>query len=95
MAPQFSYSDLLPIGEDKTKYRNIGKVGVSVIQLGDREFLQVDVDDVAVLHHRDRDARHGVARHPVRERVALGLATVDGRRHHQQRGDEGAADASG
>jgi fumarate hydratase class I len=41
MAPQFSYSDLLPIGEDKTKYRNIGKDGVSVIKLGDREFLQV------------------------------------------------------
>ncbi len=41
MAPQFSYSDLLPIGEDKTKYRNLGKDGVSVIKLGDREFLQV------------------------------------------------------
>jgi fumarate hydratase class I len=41
MSPQFSYSDLLPIGEDKTKYRNIGKNGVSVIKLGDREFLQV------------------------------------------------------
>ena len=41
MAPQFSYSDLLPIGEDKTKYRNLGNAGVSVIKLGDREFLQV------------------------------------------------------
>jgi len=41
MSPQFSYSDLLPIGEDKTKYRNIGKAGVSVIKLGDRDFLQV------------------------------------------------------
>ena len=30
MSPQFSYSDLLPVGEDKTKYRNIGKTGVSV-----------------------------------------------------------------
>ncbi len=41
MSPQFSYSNLLPVGEDKTKYRNLGKGGVSVIKLGDREFLQV------------------------------------------------------
>ena len=41
MSPQFSYSDLLPVGEDKTKYRNLGKSGVSVVKLGDKEFLQV------------------------------------------------------
>ena len=49
MAPQFSYSDLLPIGEDKTKYRNIGKDGVSVIKLGDREFLQVSPEALTLL----------------------------------------------
>ena len=49
MSPQFSYSDLLPIGEDKTKYRNVGKVGVSVIQLGDREFLQVAPEALTLL----------------------------------------------
>ena len=49
MAPQFSYSDLLPIGEDKTKYRNIGKVGVSVIKLGDHEFLQVAPEALTLL----------------------------------------------
>ena len=49
MAPQFSYADLLPIGEDKTKYRNIGKVGVSVIKLGDREFLQVAPEALTLL----------------------------------------------
>ena len=49
MAPQFSYSDLLPIGEDKTKYRNIGKAGVSVIKLGDREFLQVGPEALTLL----------------------------------------------
>jgi fumarate hydratase class I len=49
MSPQFSYSDLLPIGEDKTKYRNIGKVGVSVIKLGDREFLQVAPEALTLL----------------------------------------------
>ncbi|MEY2709479.1 MAG: hypothetical protein RL031_352 [Actinomycetota bacterium] len=49
MAPQFSYSDLLPIGGDKTKYRNIGKAGVSVIKLGDREFLQVAPEALTLL----------------------------------------------
>ena len=49
MAPQFSYSDLLPIGEDKTKYRNIGKAGVSVTKLGDREFLQVAPEALTLL----------------------------------------------
>ena len=49
MSPQFSYSDLLPIGADKTKYRNIGKNGVSVIKLGDHEFLQVSPEALTLL----------------------------------------------
>ena len=49
MSPQFSYSDLLPIGEDKTKYRNLGKAGVSVIKLGDKEFLQVSPEALTLL----------------------------------------------
>jgi len=49
MSPQFSYSDLLPLGEDKTKYRNIGKAGVTVIKLGDREFLQVGPEALTLL----------------------------------------------
>jgi fumarate hydratase class I len=49
MSPQFSYSDILPIGEDKTKYRNIGKAGVSVIKLGDKEFLQVSPEALTLL----------------------------------------------
>jgi len=40
--PNFSYSDLLPIGEDTTKYRLVSKEGVSVVKLGDKEFLQVE-----------------------------------------------------
>ena len=40
--PNFSYSDLLPLGEDTTKYRLVSKEGVSVVKLGDREFLQVE-----------------------------------------------------
>ncbi len=49
MSPQFSYADLLPLGEDKTKYRKIGSAGVSVIKLGDREFLQVGPEALTLL----------------------------------------------
>ena len=49
MAPQFSYSDLLPIGEDTTKYRLISREGVSVIKLGDKEFLQVEPSALMLL----------------------------------------------
>ena len=49
MSPQFTYSDLLPLGEDKTKYRKIGSAGVSVIKLGDREFLQVEPEALTLL----------------------------------------------
>jgi fumarate hydratase class I len=40
--PNFSYSDLLPLGEDKTKYRLVSREGVSVVKHGDKEFLQVE-----------------------------------------------------
>ncbi len=40
--PNFSYSDLLPLGQDTTKYRLVSREGVSVVQLGDKEFLQVE-----------------------------------------------------
>ena len=49
MSPQFSYADLLPLGEDKTKYRKIGDAGVSVIKLGDREFLQIGPEALTLL----------------------------------------------
>jgi len=42
MSPTFSYSDLLPMGADTTKYRKIGNEGVSTIKLGDKEFLQIE-----------------------------------------------------
>jgi fumarate hydratase class I len=42
MSPTFSYSDLLPLGADTTKYRKIGNEGVSTIKLGDKEFLQIE-----------------------------------------------------
>ena len=40
--PNFSYSDLLPLGADATKYRLVSKEGVSVVKHGDKEFLQVE-----------------------------------------------------
>ena len=40
--PNFSYSDLLPLGDDTTKYRLVSTEGVSVVQLGDKEFLQIE-----------------------------------------------------
>ena len=49
MSPDFTYSDLLPLGADKTKYRLISKEGVSVIKLGDKEFLQVEPSALTLL----------------------------------------------
>jgi fumarate hydratase class I len=49
MSPTFSYSDLLPIGEDTTQYRHLGNDGVSVVKLGDKEFLQVEPEAIAKL----------------------------------------------
>ena len=41
MAPDFSYSDLLPLGKDSTKYRNLGTAGVSTEKIGNREILTI------------------------------------------------------
>ena len=49
MSPDFTYSDLLPLGADRTKYRLVSKAGVSVIKLGDKEFLQVEPSALTLL----------------------------------------------
>lgn len=49
MAPTFSYSDMLPIGPDTTKYRLLTKAGVSVEKLGDKQFLQVTAEALTLL----------------------------------------------
>ena len=72
MSPQFSYSDLLPIGEDKTKYRSLGKDGVSVIKLGDREFLQVAPE---ALTHLTETAIHDIS-HYLRAEHLQQLANI-------------------
>jgi fumarate hydratase class I len=72
MSPQFSYADLLPLGEDKTKYRNIGNAGVSVIKLGDREFLQVNPEALTLL---SETAIHDIS-HYLREAHLQQLANI-------------------
>ena len=49
--PNFSYSDLLPLGADATKYRLVSKEGVSVVKHGEKEFLQVESAALVKLTH--------------------------------------------
>ena len=49
MSPTFSYSQLLPLGKDETKYRLVSKEGVKVVQLGDRQFLEVSPEALSTL----------------------------------------------
>lgn len=39
--PAFTYTDLLPLGPDETKYRLLTTEGVTTHQLGDRTFLEI------------------------------------------------------
>ena len=49
--PNFSYSELLPLGADATKYRLVSTEGVSVVKHGDKEFLQVEPAALVKLTH--------------------------------------------
>ena len=49
MAPEFTYQDLLPIGEDKTEYRLLTKDGVSTFTAQGREFLKVTGEAISNL----------------------------------------------
>ena len=49
MAPTFSYTDMLPIGPDTTKYRFLTKEGVSVEKIGDKQFLHVTAEAITLL----------------------------------------------
>ena len=72
MSPDFTYSDLLPLGADKTKYRLLSKEGVSVIKLGDREFLQVEP---SALTHLTETAIHDIS-HYLRTKHLEQLAKI-------------------
>ena len=72
MSPQFSYSDLLPLGEDSTKYRLLTKDGVSVKKHGDLEFLHVEP---SALSHLSEVAIHDIS-HYLRAAHLQQLANI-------------------
>jgi fumarate hydratase class I len=49
MAPEFTYQDLLPIGEDKTEYRLLSSDGISTFTAEGRQFLKVSPDAISNL----------------------------------------------
>ena len=49
MAPEFNYSDLLPIGPDETEYRFLGKEGVEVVEAAGRTFITVSAAAITKL----------------------------------------------
>ncbi len=56
--PNFSYSELLPLGADTTEYRLVSKEGVAVIKLGNKEFLQIEP---AALEKLSAEAIHDIS----------------------------------
>ena len=56
---EFEYTPLLPLGDDTTQYRLISTEGVSVVQVGDREFLQITPDAIEKLSYEAiKDSQH-------------------------------------
>jgi len=49
MAPEFHYSDLLPIGPDETEYRFLGKEGIEVVEAAGRTFITVSPEAITKL----------------------------------------------
>jgi fumarate hydratase class I len=47
--PEFSYTDLLPLGPDETEYRLLTAEGVSTFEAGGRTFLQVEPEALRLL----------------------------------------------
>ncbi|KAB2343969.1 fumarate hydratase [Actinomadura rudentiformis] len=47
--PEFSYTDLLPLGSDDTEYRLLTADGVSTFEAGGRTFLQVEPEALRLL----------------------------------------------
>ena len=70
--PNFSYSELLPLGEDDTKYRFVGTEGVNVVRYGDQEFLQVEPE---ALEKLTAEAMHDIS-HYLRPAHLQQLANI-------------------
>jgi fumarate hydratase class I len=49
MAPEFNYSDLLPIGPDQSEYRYLGNEGVEVVEAAGRTFITVSAEAITKL----------------------------------------------
>jgi len=72
MAPEFTYQDLLPIGEDKTEYRLLSTEGVSTFTAEGREFLKVSPDAIT---HLTQVAIHDIS-HYLRAEHLQQLANI-------------------
>ncbi len=46
---EFTYTDILPLGDDTTNYRLVTTEGVSVVELGDQKFLKVEPEALSTL----------------------------------------------
>ena len=57
--PEFTYTELLPLGADTTEYRQLTDGGVSVRQAFGRQFLEVDPDVLTLVAREGmRDIAH-------------------------------------
>ena len=72
MAPEFTYQDLLPIGEDKTEYRLLTKEGISSFTADGRQFLKVSPE---VIENLTRVAMHDIS-HYLRQEHLQQLANI-------------------
>ena len=72
MAPQFTYQDLLPIGEDKTEYRLLTKEGISSFTADGRQFLKVSPE---VIENLTQVAMHDIS-HYLRQEHLQQLANI-------------------
>ena len=43
---EFKYTELLPLGEDSTKYRKISETGFKVEKHGTKEFLVIEPETI-------------------------------------------------
>jgi len=72
MAPEFSYQELLPIGEDKTEYRLLSSDGITTFSADGKEFLKVSP---AVIENLTEVALHDIS-HYLRSEHLAQLANI-------------------
>jgi fumarate hydratase class I len=72
MAPEFSYQDLLPIGEDKIEYRLLSSDGIATFSADGKEFLKISP---AVIENLTEVALHDIS-HYLRSEHLAQLANI-------------------